>query len=389
MERKNILIIGMLDSIHLARWLKQFENEQVNFTLFPSKKFKKINGELIKLIKSNKLANFYLKWPWKLYFIPGYIDYFMNLLGNIFGINFRKNALKAILLNNSFDFVHALEIQGAGYLYSEMSKNCIDKNNLILTNWGSDIYFFRKEPSHDIKIQKALQIAKYYSAECERDYDLLKFYNFSGVKLPCIPNAGGFSLQEINSEKKPASERLLILCKGYGGVFGQVQIALPAIERVLEIREDISVFFYSVTPDVEPAINRLVKKFQGRVNYSKVSKPLNRLMMLKLFDEALVYIGCSKSDAISTSFLEALVHGAYPIQTNTSCANEWINKGVKASLIDLNSLEVFEVLTSVLRDSDLLSSSQKINQEFVIEHLSYDKIKVKALSFYNIDAKTE
>jgi hypothetical protein len=55
----------------------------------------------------------------------------------------------------------------------------------------------------------------------------------------------------------------------------------------------------------------------------------------------------------------------------------------------LNSEEVFEVLTSVLSDSELLSSSQKINQEFVIEHLSYDKIKVKALSFYNIDSKTE
>jgi hypothetical protein len=171
-------------------------------------------------------------------------------------------------------------------------------------------------------------------------------------------------LQELNYIKKPASERLLILCKGYGGIFGQVQIALPAIERVLEIRENIGVFFYSVTPDVELSIKRLAKKFQSRVNYSKVSKPLNRLAMLRLFDEALVYRGCSKSDAISTSFLEALVYGAYPIQTNTSCANEWINKGAKASLVGLNSLEVIEVLTSVLNDPELLSSSQKINQEF-------------------------
>jgi hypothetical protein len=47
MERKKILIIGMFDSIHLARWLKQFEYENVDFTLFPSKKFKRINPELI------------------------------------------------------------------------------------------------------------------------------------------------------------------------------------------------------------------------------------------------------------------------------------------------------------------------------------------------------
>ena len=34
MERRKILIIGMFDSIHLARWLSQFENEKIDFILF-------------------------------------------------------------------------------------------------------------------------------------------------------------------------------------------------------------------------------------------------------------------------------------------------------------------------------------------------------------------
>jgi hypothetical protein len=47
MERRKILVIGMFDSIHLARWLFQFENETIDFVLFPSKKFKYVkNSEL-------------------------------------------------------------------------------------------------------------------------------------------------------------------------------------------------------------------------------------------------------------------------------------------------------------------------------------------------------
>ena len=63
MERKQILVIGMFDSIHLARWLKQFENTAVDFKLFPSKKFKYINLELIKLLNLDSKASYKLAQP--------------------------------------------------------------------------------------------------------------------------------------------------------------------------------------------------------------------------------------------------------------------------------------------------------------------------------------
>jgi hypothetical protein len=54
--------------------------------------------------------------------------------------------------------------------------------------------------------------------------------------------------------------------------------------------------------------------------------------MYENFANSRIYIGASRSDGISTSFLEALVLGAYPIQTNTSCGNEWVEKGFHAQL---------------------------------------------------------
>ena len=384
MGRKKILIVGMFDSIHLARWLKQFENECVDFTLLPSKKYKKINPELSRLIKSNKSANYLLVWPYNINFLSGYIDFTLNKIGSFLRTNFRRNILKKVLLKYNFDFIHALEIQGAGYLYSELPKDIIDRNKLILTNWGSDIYFFAKDKNHNEKISNAIAIAAYYSAECERDYDLLKNYDFTGVELPCIPNGGGFSSDEINSVKSLASNRTLILCKGYGGVFGQAQLAIPAINSALIKYNYISVFFYSVTSDIEHLIILLQNKYGRRVKYSTVSHPLSRERLLNLFSEARVYIGCSKSDAISTSFLEAIVCGAYPIQTNTSCANEWISKGVVATLVDLSAAELNDALDKVLDENKLVDFAQIRNVEIARKFLTDKHIKKIAKIFYSL-----
>jgi len=384
MERKKILIIGMFDSIHLARWLKQFDDECIDFTLLPSKKYKNINPELTKLITSNKLASYALIWPYKLNYISGYVDFALNKIWNTLKINFRINLLRNILIKSNFDYVHALEIQGAGYLYSELPKDIIDRNQLILTNWGSDIYFFSKDEKHNEKISKVISIASYYSAECERDYELLESYHFTGEKLPCIPNGGGFSKDEINSYKNLASERNLILCKGYGGIFGQAQLAIPAIDASLARFNNLTAFFYSVTDDIESSVISLKRKYANRVDYSTVTNSLSREKLLNLFSKARVYIGCSKSDAISTSFLEALTYGAYPIQTNTSCANEWVDKGARATLVGLNTIEISKALESIIKDDNLVNLAQSNNMKVARKYLDENEVKKIAKKFYSL-----
>ena len=41
------------------------------------------------------------------------------------------------------------------------------------------------------------------------------------------------------------------------------------------------------------------------------------------FGQSRIYLGISISDAISTSVLESMAMGCFPIQTNTSCCEEW------------------------------------------------------------------
>ena len=42
-NRSKILIIGMADSVHLARWLSQFIDQPIDFTIFPSSPHRRIH----------------------------------------------------------------------------------------------------------------------------------------------------------------------------------------------------------------------------------------------------------------------------------------------------------------------------------------------------------
>jgi hypothetical protein len=384
MERKKVLVIGMFDSIHLARWLNQFNDQLIDFILFPSKKFKYINKDLYQLILSESVASYRISKPYFKLKLLGYFDFGLNLIFKLIKKDFRVTSLKKVLAGGCFDFVHALEIQGAGYLYSEMPNYLKIKNKLILTNWGSDIYYFSKYPEHNERIAKIVKIAAYYSAECERDYAILDNYEFNGKLLPCIPNGGGFNDSDFSLHLIPSSERNLLLCKGYGGVFGEVKLVLQNIEEILNYRTDLNVFFYSVTKDVISEISMLKIKFGERLNFSTVSDPLSRSDLIEQFKKAKIYLGISRSDGISTSFLEAITYGAYPIQTNTSCVSEWINKGVEGSVVGLNSNEILRAINAALSNDKLLNQAQLNNIKIASAFLSGTKIKEISKTFYGL-----
>jgi hypothetical protein len=380
MSNSRVLIVGMVDSIHLARWLKQFEGSNIEFTIFPSKKFKFIHPKLLKLIRENPRINL-ANGLWKHFLnLSGYIDF---LFFELSIKHFRAIALTKIIRKNHFDYVHALEIQGAGYLVDESLRRIDIKPKLILTNWGSDIFYFQSIPEHLKKIKSVLEIADYYSAECQRDYSLAKLHGYRGKELPCIPNAGGFDKSEFEIDKIIASKRQGIVVKTYGGRFGRGNLAIQAISDLLPKYQNVSVFFYSVTKDLEDSVLNLKRTFPDRVEFSTLHQPLTHEKLREIFLNSRVYIGCSISDGISTSFLEALTYGAYPIQTDTSCADELIKKGVIASLIPLELNQVRMTLESALSDNDLVDLAYFKNLGVAKRELDSEAIKVKALQFYN------
>jgi hypothetical protein len=379
--RRKVLVVCMFDSVHAGRWLSQFTDQDIDFTLFPSKKFRRIHPKLAALLNSNEGATFSLAHPIILTKILGYLDFlFFVQFPKIFRRNLRAKYLKKISTKHKYDFVHALEIQGAGYLCDE----AITKQDFkfILTNWGSDIFYFQHLPEHLPKIQSALAKADLYSAECQRDYKLATKLGFKGHQLPCIPNGGGLVVRENLSTGIPTSLRNNIVVKTYGGTFGRGGLAIGAVTKILKENSHLTAYFYSVTEDLLGQTLELKAKYEDRVNFSTLKNPISHTALEEIFSNSRIYIGCSISDGISTSFLEALAKGVYPIQTNTSCAGEWVEKGAIASLIDLNTQQLEDALNFAVSDSKAVDLAGKKNIEVAKELLSVSKISVIAQEFY-------
>ncbi len=381
--RKRVLIIAMMDSVHVGRWLEQFRDQEIDFVIFPSKKFRHIHPRIKNLIDGQslmKVSAYQERIPHRIY---GYIDFLIRVVPiKFFKLNSRSRALNRLLQKARFEFIHCLEIQGAGYLlFDTLTEKPRVKTKIIVTNWGSDVYYFKNFPAHLDKIKKVLSIADFYSAECIRDYHLAKELGFKGISLPCIPNAGGFHLDSL-SKMKSTSLRKNIVIKTYGGTFGRGELSIIAVRKILREFKSFNAYFYSVTDDLLERIEALVQEFPERVKFARQSTPIAGEELATIFQNSRVYVGCSVSDGISTSFLESLVSGAYPIQTDTSCANEWVTSGAVASVIPLDLEILTEELRRALSDDELVDRAQESNKNLSIDLLEFEVIKSKALTFY-------
>jgi glycosyltransferase involved in cell wall biosynthesis len=378
---KKVLIVGMLDSIHLARWLAQFQNSNIEFLVFPSKTFRAVHPKLIQLV--DEYSNFKLIYQPFPRVLSGYIDFALfGVIQSFFQFNLRSRYLEKVIRKFKPQFLHALEIQGGGYLCDDLTLPQHKTYKLITTNWGSDIFYFRNIPEDLVRIKSVLSKSDYYSAECQRDYLLAESLGFKGVQLPCIPNAGGFSDVELAITKTLCSKRTNIVVKAYGGNFGRGELAINVLQCILAEFPDITTFLYSVTDELMNSVSELSSAHPGRVSFSTQRQPMGYEELKSIFLRSRVYVGCSISDGISTSFLESLITGAYPIQTSTSCAGEWLKKGAVGTLIPLEEKALAAALREALTSDRLVDEAQKSNLRVSKEHLSYEKISQIASTFY-------
>lgn len=379
-QREKVLVVCMLDSIHTARWLDLFEHQAIDFLLFPSTPNRKIHEKLKQLINrgdqngahykiANPLAHLsILIWLFGLisrFLVPGYL-------------------VKRIVIKNSISKIHAIELNHAGYIVTKASELGLPKSvKIIATNWGSDIYWFQQFPGHLSKIKKLLQITDFYSAECLRDVELAHKYGFKGRVNEVLPNTGGFPLSVIMEPSTSPENRKAIVIKGYESFVGRASVALNAVSAVSALLEDFKIYVYSANRKTKKLAKRISKETNLDIQvFGK--KSLTHNQVLQIFRQSRVYIGISLSDAISTSLLEAMVTGAYPIQTNTSCACEWIENGVSGSVVDANVDAVIHEIEKAIRNDELVKTAAILNKKTAIERLDLNVIKNKLENFYII-----
>jgi len=375
---KKILIIGMADSIHTVHWVERIIGTDMVIHFFPSRKYRKIHPLLLDL--ESRYLNFKLLQLCPTASIAPYWNYFWDNFTKYFTNRKLKQLEKAINFNN-YDFIHALELQHAGYLTLDIDTKTLENTKLIITNWGSDIYFFQNSPDHVIKLRRLLEIADRYSAECARDYDLAHKLGFKGAFLPIIPNS--FSNVGAQGTFILTSDRTQIIAKCYGEAFGLGSLVVSAAESILSENSKYNFFLYSVTRDLEQTVANLAAKFPGRLEFSTVRNSLSHKELLLEFSKSRIYLGASLSDGISTSFLEAMTQGAFPIQTNTSCAPDWIKKGCLGIAVEPNLESIIESLRISINDDELVNKAQALNPLILEQHTNFDNLSKIAKTFYD------
>lgn len=282
------------------------------------------------------------------------------------------------------DLIHSMEFQHCGYNVLR-AKEIVGPGfpPWLATNWGSDIYYYRQFDDHRRQISRLLQNIDFYSCECQRDVVLARELGMKAHVLPVMPNTGGLDLAALEPLRRRSSPsaRRLVMVKGYQHFAGRALVALDAIERCSQALQGFKVVVFSSSAETTERVRQL--KATSKVDI-EVLPYANHEAMLRLFSQARAYLGVSISDAISTSMLEAMATGAFPIQTNTSCCDEWIEDGKTGFTIPPDDAALIaERLHRALTDDVLVDAAAELNWMTVCERLDQNILKKKAIAFYD------
>jgi hypothetical protein len=376
-----ILFVGMPDSVHATRWINQLSDLGWDLHLFSA-----TPGVPHHELRNLTVYNLSFARPQEL-----------NESVRVRGLWPMRIGIERLSLKVSYstwlarlirwlkpDIVHSMEIQRAGYLTLEAKSQLKGRfPPWIVTNWGSDIYLFGRLNAHAEKIRAVMSACDYYHCECHRDVKLARDFGFRGEVLPVFPVSGGFDLEWMRGLRQPGptSLRRTIALKGYQTWAGRALVGLRAIELCTDALAGYRVAVYMASPEVKLAAE-LVSQSTG-IPFEFEFKNWTRQDILRLHGRSRVSIGLSISDAISTSLLEAMVMGSFPVQSNTGCGNEWLQDGETGILVHPEEPEaIAAAIRRAVVDNGLVDRAAESNARVAAERLNYSVIQPKAVEIY-------
>lgn len=296
---------------------------------------------------------------------------------------FGPHALVQAIRRFQPDLVHSLEFQHCGYLTLRAKELYGDGfPRWAASNWGADIHYYRQFSDHRRQIARLLGEVDFYFAECERDIAIARELGLRGVAMPVMSGAGGFDLEQCARLRAPGptSSRRLLLVKGYQHFAGRALTALEILRRNADVLARYEILVYLASPgEVRDKITELSKEGM-RI---RVLETVSHEEMLGYFGRARVYLGLSESDGISTSVLDSMVMGTFPIQTNTACCDEWFADGVGGFAVNLHDLDGISArLRRAVQDDELVDRAAGINWESGGPRLAQEAMRTRIRAAY-------
>lgn len=220
--------------------------------------------------------------------------------------------------------------------------------------------------------------------------------------LGIFPGAGGYPIEQMQTLRQPGpvSQRLVIALKGTGSVsgtagvtthhiVGRAQVVLEAIGKICHLlsHHNIEVAVYQATSAIRQEALRLKEK---GISVTIIPRSLPE-EIYRLFGRARIAIGASLSDGVPSAMLEAMIMGAFPIQTDPGGAtSEWIKDGVNGFIIPPDDSDAIAwAIERALKDDDLVESAAKMNLEMTYERIDISVVRPRVISLYEQVANDE
>lgn len=387
-----ILFVAIGESVHTARWISQIADEGWDLHLFPVEvgvphpDYR--NVTLHTFYKQNRNVDTRgvqqrgLYWPF-----PRGIARIRQLAELTAPQRFSPAArLARTITSLKPDIVHVLEMQASGYLTLE-AKSLLNGSGFptcIYSCWGNDLYLFGKQPEHVERIRSFLSDCDYYIADCERDVPLAYDFGFSGETLGVFTTAGGYDLEAMRRFRQPgpSSQRKVIALKGHQTTRGANALAaLEALQLCKDVLRGIELTVFNASDEIRAAM-RSVSEIEGLL-VTEIKPRCTHEEILDLMGRARIGIGVSSSDGSPNAMLEAMVLGAFPIQSDTVSTAEWINHGVNGYLVPPDDPKsIAAAIRSALTEHAFVDRAADENDRIVEERLDLNRIRPMVIELY-------
>lgn len=380
----------MAQSIHTARWVKHLSDQGWDIHLFDfseSSVCPELEGVTTHTVhpppkKTAKQNRSYSAYPFRRG--AGFVkDRLPKAVGSFF-FRSRVNAFVELYRSLRPDIVHSLEMQNESYPLLEARTILRDEFTApwIYSSWGSDIYYYQDQPGHPDRIRAVLGACNYHIADCDRDVILAQAYGFAGDLLGVFPTAGSYDVKWAKglASSAPPSKRRSIALKGYHHIHGRALVAIEALSEVKECLSDYTLEVYLAAPEVESAARELASVSGIKL---KIVKQVPNSEIVSLMGRSRISVALSVSDGSPNSLLEAMMVGAFPIQSDTVSTAEWLDDGVNGFLVPPEEPgKTAAAIARALSDDALVDSAVTMNYDLMLNRVDTSINKPKIVELY-------
>lgn len=395
-----ILFVAFGSSIHTARWINQLSNEKWDIHLFPVDEYylhpdlRDISVHLLFKHHANHIhssvrqASF--SWPFR----RGearFRDTIKRLPRDLM-----SNAARLARLIRSLkpDIVHSLEMQNGAYLTLASRERLSGVfPTWIYSVWGNDIFYFGRQPEHEARIRSVLAACDYLMADCERDVNLACQFGFKGEVIGVFPTGGGFEIDHMRQSRQPGtvSSRRVIALKGREDLLGgRALVALQALHMCADVLGEYEIVVYMPQGDsiVTHAAKYIAFATGLRIRVMPENSPHGEI--IKLMGSARIAISVALTDGTPNAMLEAMVMGAFPIQSNTAATGGWIEDGKNGALVPPEDADsIAAAIRRAVADDEMVDRAAEINSQLTRERIDRSVIQPQVIEMYKRVAAQE